>query len=75
VSGPPPQCAQLRQRPRPPGGPYLDSGSHLAVNAPAFSCTRHVEQLLGACAVKAWAVVLMSGRTGHRAIADHGDQF
>jgi len=78
MSGPPSRCAQPRQRLRSPRGPYLDGGRHLPVNAAAYSGDPQVDQLLGDCAVKAWAVVLVSGRTshrGHRAEADRGDQL
>jgi hypothetical protein len=75
MSGPPPRCVRLCPRLRPPRGPYLDAGGHLPVNAPAFICDPHVEQLLGDCAGRASAVVLRSRRTRQRAIADPGNQF
>jgi hypothetical protein len=78
MSGPPSRCAQLRQRLQSPPGPYLDGGRHLPVNAAAYSGDSQTDQLLGDCAVKAWAVVSMSGRTSHggrRANADRGDQL
>jgi hypothetical protein len=75
VSGASPQCAQLRRRLRPPRGPHLDGVKHLRVNAPAYRRNLHVDQPLSDGAVKARAVVLMSGRTGHRAIADRSDEF
>ena len=75
MSGPPPRCARLCPRLRPPRGPCLDGGRYLPVNTPAFICDPHVEQLLGDCAGKARAVVLRNRRTGQRAIADRGNQW
>jgi hypothetical protein len=77
MSGPPSRYAQLRQRLQSPRGPYLDGGRHLPVNAAAYAGDPQIDQLLGDCAVKAWAVVSMSGRSsqgGHGASADRGHQ-
>lgn len=57
MSGPPLRCARARQRVQPSRGAHLDSGRHLPVNAPAFICDPHVEQVLGDCADRASAAV------------------